>query len=410
VRVCLDWAFLFLGWFMIVNIADLKVSEFSQSIYSHEPTQDLIDSIQANGVLVSIWIDKDNKIISGHRRVNACKKLGVETIEAEIKEYSDLYVIEANRYRQKGIQEIYNETRALKKIESEKAKERQTTSTGGSDPQLVENFPQAEKGKTRDKVAEKVGISGKQLEKIEAIVENKPELIEDIDLGKESINSAHRKVKKQKVEEQRKEYAKQSVNYVESESIEILNCDFRDACIANESIDCILTDPPYPKEYLNLWNDLGVFASKALKPGGWLIAYSGQFYLPEIYKMLSENLSYFWTFAILHQNSHLVHARKIFNRFKPILIYYKEPLRLRMENLEDLLTKTKTEKSLHNWQQNEDESIELIEKFTDEDDLILDPFAGSGTVLSACKRTKRRVIGVEIEKENCNIIKARLSE
>lgn len=58
----------------------------------------------------------------------------------------------------------------LEGIEKQKAKERQKTSTGGINPQLKENIPEADKGQTRDKVAEKIGIgSGKQYEKAKKV-------------------------------------------------------------------------------------------------------------------------------------------------------------------------------------------------------------------------------------------------
>ena len=37
--------------------------------------------------------------------------------------------------------------------------------------------------------------------------------------------------------------------------------------IPDESIDCIITDPPYPKEYVDLFGDLGALAARVLKPG-----------------------------------------------------------------------------------------------------------------------------------------------
>lgn len=43
--------------------------------------------------------------------------------------------------------------------------------------------------------------------------------------------------------------------------------------------------------------------------------------------------------------------------------------------------------------------IDILNKFTKEGDLILDPFMGSFTTAVACHKMQRRFIGAELDKE-----------
>ena len=56
--------------------------------------------------------------------------------------------------------------------------------------------------------------------------------------------------------------------------------------------------------------------------------------------------------------------------------------------------------------------IELVKKHilhaTSENDIVLDPFSGSGTTLKACQETNRRYIGFELNEEYYKIAKDRL--
>jgi len=51
---------------------------------------------------------------------------------------------------------------------------------------------------------------------------------------------------------------------------------------------------------------------------------------------------------------------------------------------------------------------ELIKYYTRTNDLVLDPFLGSGTTLVACKELGRQGIGIEINKEYCDIAVKRI--
>ncbi len=50
-----------------------------------------------------------------------------------------------------------------------------------------------------------------------------------------------------------------------------------------------------------------------------------------------------------------------------------------------------------------------IQLFSYENDVVLDPFLGSGTTLISCLKEKRKGIGVEFDKEYCEIAKKRLT-
>jgi len=53
---------------------------------------------------------------------------------------------------------------------------------------------------------------------------------------------------------------------------------------------------------------------------------------------------------------------------------------------------------------------QLIVDFTNQDDLILDPFVGGGTTAVACQNLKRNFIGIEKEAKYCEIAKQRLRQ
>ncbi|MEM2567393.1 MAG: site-specific DNA-methyltransferase, partial [Candidatus Bathyarchaeia archaeon] len=172
------------------------------------------------------------------------------------------------------------------------------------------------------------------------------------------------------------------------------------------SVDLILTDPPYAYDYLDVWDYLSSFAAYALKPGKLLIAYSGKAYLPVIYERLNKHLDYIWTIALIHTGNKRKWYPKlnIFERWKPLLVFAK-PTYQAIEPFEDIIFGTGREKEFHEHEQAVGEAELIISRFTKENDLVVDPFCGSGTVLVAAKKLGRRFYGFDVDE---NAIKTTL--
>jgi len=68
------------------------------------------------------------------------------------------------------------------------------------------------------------------------------------------------------------------------------------------------------------------------------------------------------------------------------------------------------EKTIHPTQKPIWLSKKLIEYFTNKNDLVLDPFLGSGTIAAACVELGRNFIGIEVNPEYVEIAKKRVAE
>lgn len=234
--------------------------------------------------------------------------------------------------------------------------------------------------------------SRSKMAKAAKIRQDDPELFEAVHKGETTLNKAHQKVDK----------ARKTPELKEQYDVGIRQGDFREVLsdIPDKSVKLILTDPPYGKNYLAQWNDLGVFASRVLREDGALITYSGQLYLPQVIVALERHLDWWWLCGVVHSGSSNLTplgqpVRKVINQFKPILIFVQQGGGL--DNVfRDIVDGAGPSKDKHNWGQPIAEAHRILETFCRTGDLVVDPFAGSGAVGVAARELGMQFIGAEV--------------
>lgn len=178
-----------------------------------------------------------------------------------------------------------------------------------------------------------------------------------------------------------------------------------------ESFDAIITDPPYPKVFLHLYENLAKQAARLLKPNGVLLAMAGQSYLPTIYSTMSKHLAYHWTICYLTPGGQspisISNHKKVNTFWKPVLWFVKSEYT--GKHVGDVLKSDRNDKRYHEWGQSERGMAELVDKLTEPGDLVLDPFLGGGTTAVVCHETSRPFVGIDIDESKIEITRGRLA-
>jgi len=218
--------------------------------------------------------------------------------------------------------------------------------------------------------------------------------------------------------------------------------------IEANSVDLIIADPPYNlgKDYGNNHDVLGFDAylsfsrdwlkqaHRILKPSGSLYVFMGFRFISYLYDILDRELQMFFNNWIVWHYTQGTGKTKGFsprhddilmftrtNRFKFNLDsvrvpqkYYRGRNNMRGANPGDVWTFSHVHYCNGNRQAHPTQKPEgLIERMvlasTDEGDLVVDPFCGSGTTLRVCQQLGRKAIGVEINPDYVRMTQERLN-
>lgn len=179
------------------------------------------------------------------------------------------------------------------------------------------------------------------------------------------------------------------------------------------TVDAIITDPPYPAEFLPLYAKLAEHAAQWLKPGGICAVMSGQIHLPEVMTLLGEHLDYHWTVAYLTPGGQAVQIfpRKVNTFWKPILIY-RNGEGDAGEWFGDVAKSevNDNDKRYHHWGQSESGMADLIKRLSRPGDMIVDPFLGAGTTGVAALALGRSFIGCDVDADHVEAAQDRLEQ
>jgi ParB-like chromosome segregation protein Spo0J len=413
----------------MIDIAMLKVHPKNTEIYGEEDVTALRQSIAESGWIRPLTVTPEYVIVSGHRRYQAAKQLGYTELPVEFETFASEEaelerLLRENENRGKTFEQKIREGMTWEDVES--IKDRRGGDRRSEDFQ-TRNISSL-KGNSYDIIACRVDLgSGKTYEKGKAVVEriDREFAMSDIlhygeilrtQLNGQSITAAwntldnivkaqekaEREAKKKEAEKLRQqELARQ--RYLEAvkkaEHCTLYHCSVSDLSqfVEPESIDCIITDPPYPREFLPVYRDLAKFASYALKPGGSLIVMIGQSYLLDILQEMNvPGLLYRWTCAYLTPGpATQLHQRHIQCGWKPLLWYTKGECEGMY--IHDVFHSNSGDKSKHDWGQSQSGIEDIMGRVTRPGELVCDPFVGGGATAVVAMEMERRFVGCDID-------------
>ncbi|GIV52992.1 MAG: hypothetical protein KatS3mg038_3513 [Candidatus Kapaibacterium sp.] len=438
---------------------------------SDEEFEALKADIAVRGVQVPVEYDEYGNILDGHHRVRACQELGIKdwprivrvglTEEQKIEHALALNLVRrhlSREQRQELVAKLRRRGMSLRRIAELLGV---TYETARQDLSIVKNLTienppvvQRADGKTyparqrteaeRQELAERaqalrsegvsyheiasrLGVSvgtahdlvrrprpavfarnERDMERVQEVIRHvEPEALGD------NLLDANRAVKKARavaIERQRQEMARAAAEVPPSDRWQLWQADIR-TWQAPRQYDFIITDPPYAREYLSLYETLAERAAEWLAPGGLLVVMVGQSYLDEIIAMMTRHLDYYWTACyLLPEQPTPLRRRAVNTSWKPLLMFVRKGDEYRGKIFGDVFTSPKPSKDHHDWEQSTEGILEIVRQLCLPGQWILDPFAGSGTTGVAALRHGCLFHGIDLDEGALAIARRRLHD
>mgnify|MGYP003634702583 CR=1 FL=1 len=372
-------------------------------------------------------------IIDGHNRFSIAQRFDLEykttskyfSSEESVKEWMIL-----NQFGRRNLSNYQRSVLALEleEVFKEKAKNKQGTR---NDLTSSKSLEEVRTHKELEKVAQ---VSHETVRKVKKIQAKAPEEVKaKLATGEVSINAAYKEIKKEEKKQnfinKKIEFEKPIINIntnqkiIEGDSRQVLKT------LDKKSFDLLLSDPPYGMDFKSGWNikdkiqndkieDTVKLFEEVLKESVPLLKDDAHFYLfgninymneikPIIEKYLTLKNVLIWDRQIIGMGDLKTYG----NSYDVVYFGYNKKWKdLNGTRDRDILNFQRVDpsKNIHPTEKPLDMLQYLIKKSSKENDKILEPFAGGGSTLLACKNTNRKATGIEIENKYVELIKERI--
>lgn len=191
--------------------------------------------------------------------------------------------------------------------------------------------------------------------------------------------------------------------------------------LPDESVDLVLTDPPYLVRYRDrsgrtIANDdrpesvLGAFSDlyRVLRPDSFCISFCGWHHVDAFFQA--------WKNAGFTPVGHIVWCKDYASSTRFLRACHEQAYVLTKgrpekpsQPLDDVQPWEYTGNRVHPTEKAVSILAPLVEAFSQPGDLVLDPFAGVGSTLVAAALLKRHYLGIELEASYCQLAERRLA-
>jgi hypothetical protein len=358
-------------------------------------------------------------LIDGHNRYEICTRneIHFETVDVEFESRDDAKIwIIKNQFGRRNLQPFTRTNLALELEPLIAAKASKSYEENVGRPSKSSQKSETIKIDRYKEIGKAANVSHDTVAKVKII--NKavdagkvsPEVIDKLRSGEVSINRVVKDVKEAATAEKRTTQRKEAAAKTEPQFFDNVHIgDFRELSdkVADGSLSLIFTDPPYDKKAEELFEGLAEFAADKLAEGGSLVMYLGHLQLPAAFTAFDGKLRHWWTCACVHEGGKtLMREYGIRAGWKPMLWFVKGTRDDKQNIVSDVVSGT-TEKTHHDWQQDQSEAEYWIDNLCPPDGIVCDPFLGGGTTAAAAIALNRKWVGFEIDHDQACVAMGR---